>query len=190
VALLHQNERAPAEARTEEQMERLAAHEADPVHNPYPLLPSNYDFFLPQDAASAENMRRMLEPDFDPATEGDEADLYTARREGAEENDSFRFAHQREYESGHILDCRQHPYQEVALVLNDGDGERARGAYFYAINSKMQLKPRRNVNLSQVGAADEDEKIDVVNVSVRDLNEEERQMRDGLRARLEDDEIP
>ena len=184
VALLHQNERAPA-ARSEEQLARLAAHEADPAHHLYPILPSNYDFFLPPDADTASKMQRMLEVDFDP---DDEASTYTSRREGAMENDSFRFAHVREYESGHIVDSRRHPYQEVALALHDGDedGGAPKGAYFYAIHSKMQLKPRRNVNMaSQYSTTDEEDKIDVVNVVIRDLNEEELQMRDQHKARLE-----
>jgi RNA polymerase II-associated factor 1 len=159
--------------------EQQAAHEADPASYPEPIKPTfDYEFFLPPDEHTAQNYKRKIDLE-DP--DHDDPSLYTHRSSQiTRENDCFRYDKIREYETGHYADNTAHPYQEVALVFWDpkgmGKSRLKKGAYVYPTGSRVQLKPRRT---HIVGRADEREKIDVANVSVRDANEVEITARKG-----------
>lgn len=154
---------------------------------------SDFDFFLPVDEPEAGNIKRKLDV-YDP--DRDDPSLYTNK--AADGSGTFRYPHIRTYESTRRVDTDQQ-YKEVALALHDPESEgahadtQARGAYYYPVVTKLQLKPRRNKNLVQLGLAsqavdDENEKIDALNVNVRAPEEDELNSRALHRAAVEADE--
>lgn len=170
---------------------RAQAHEADPVHNPAPGPPAfDYEFFIPQDDITTENYKIKVEDD---NPNKDDPKLYTYNSHGGPENDSFRFEKVREYETGLQTDNTAFPYQEVALVLHEPGSSISRlpkGAYYYPIVSKVQLKPRRSNFLAQAGLAasktdEKREKIDVALVAIREPNEAEIAKRDRAKVTLD-----
>ena len=170
---------------------KAQAYEADPVHNPPPPAPAfDYEFFLPQDDITTENYK--LKVDVENPNK-DDPKLYTYNSHGGPENDSFRFEKVREYETG-LQSSNAAPYQEVALVLHDPVGSTSRlpkGAYYYSVVSKVQLKPRRGNHLAQAGLAagktdDTRQKIDVALVAIREPNEAEVAKRDAHKAEREE----
>ena len=152
-----------------------------------------YDFFLPVDETAAVNVKRKLDVN-DP--DRDDSALQTNK--AADGSSTFRYPHIRTYEAIRRVDTDQQ-YKEVALALHDPESEgtdadpQDGGAYYYPIVTKLQLKPRRNKNLVQLGLAsqvvdDENEKIDAMNVHVRIPEEVERNSRALHRAAVEADE--
>ena len=149
----------------------------------------DYDFFLPADDTVAHN----FEAKFDVHNpHRDEPGLYTHKT--ADSSDHFRYNFLRTYNASRKVDTINQSYKEVALALHDADGEGAdtqeKGAYYYPIISKMQLKPRRNKNLAQLGlasqAVEEDiEKIDWMNVTIGHPDEAEADGRSRHRKVLE-----
>ena len=150
----------------------------------------DYEMFLPVDDAEALKVKRKLDvynPDQDDPT------LYTHK--DAEGNGFFKYPHIRSYESSRRLDQPDHQYKEVALALHDhhldNDGSlQGKGAFYYPIVSKLQLKPRRNKNLVRLGLAsqsvdDEAEMIDQVNLQVQNPDETEAAWRRAHRETLE-----
>jgi len=166
------------------------AYEADPAHNPAPAHPAfDYEFFLPHDDITTENYKLKVDVE---NRKKDDPKLYTYNSHGGPDDDSFRFDKVREYETGLQSDNNSFKYQEVALVLHEPTTSTSRlpkGAYYYPIVSKVQLKPRRGNYLAQAGlatgkAGDERQKIDVALVAIREPNEIEVAKRDGHRAKL------
>ena len=151
----------------------------------------DYDFFLPVDEPEADSVKKKLDVN-DPDRDGPA--LYTHKN--AEGSGAFKYPHVRTYESSRKLDQPDQQYKEVALALHDAGSEgnsQVRGAYYYPIVTKLQLKPRRNKNLVQLGLAsqavdDEAEKVDSVNLHVRSPDEDERTSRALHRAAVEPDE--
>ena len=138
---------------------------------------TEYDFFLPADDVVAANFKRKFDV-FDE--DRDDPELYTHKT--ADDTGAFRFTCLRTYDSSRRVDSVAQQYKEVALALHDDDEDimssQEKGAYYYPIISKMQLKPRRNKNLAQLGLAsqavdDELEKLDWMNVTVQDPDEDE-----------------
>jgi hypothetical protein len=184
----------------------LAAHEADPARHPKPPGPFlDYQFFLPADDTTAENIKKKLDV-INP--ERNDAKLYTSASsaEASKEKDAFRYQHVRFYE--HVLSSdATYPYQDVALALWDPEQERLKaaakgevlegplrekGAYYYPIVGKQQLKPRRSKKLAQMGmnaraVVDDDgdeTRLDAVDLHIRDLVEEEVGRRAEHRAKI------
>ncbi|MCJ1243161.1 hypothetical protein MMC30_000358 [Trapelia coarctata] len=171
---------------------KAQAYEADPAHNPAPAPPAfDYEFFLPHDDITAENYKLKVNVE---NPNKDDPKLYTYNSHGGPENDSFRFEKVREYETGLQSANTAFPYQEVALVLHDPAGSSSRlpkGAYYYSVVSKVQLKPRRGTHLAQAGLAagktdDERQKIDVALVAIREPNDAEVAKRGGHKAEREE----
>ena len=189
VGLLHPMEMKPeVEA---EYKAKQAAHEADPVHNPVPSGPEfSYEFFLPADENMADKIKKKLDVN-DP--DKDDASLYT--KHNADEIGSFRYDHVRIYDTARQSGNPNEPYKEIVLAIYDPEleekagkanlghdknssGHQEKAAYYYPIAQKVQLKPRRNKNLAQLGLArgntdDEDEKLDAVDVSITEPDEVE-----------------
>ena len=149
----------------------------------------DYDFFLPVDEAAADNIRKKFDVN-DP--DRDNPDLYTQK--SADGLDHFRYNYLRTYNAGRRVDSMDQQYKEVSLALHDstdeGHDSQEKGAYFYPIATKMQLKPRRNKNLAQLGLAsqaiEEDaEKIDWMSVTVGEPEEGEIASRARHREALE-----
>ena len=160
----------------------------------------DYEFFLPASDLSTENIKRKL--DVNDMDCGDPA-LYTNK--AADGSGVFKYDFLRTYEPGRQFNQPDQQYREVALALHDpelyrqtasaeqashqGPDPLSKGAYYYPIATKMQLKPRRNKNLAQLGLAgqamdDDAQKIDAVHLIVNQPSENEvakrRQHRDQL----------
>ena len=145
---------------------KMAAHKLDPAKNPHPGLPPlSNEFFLPNDAETANLVARKVDVD-DP--EKDSSELYNFATENSEASDSFRYVHSRVYEPGLQVDLRGSPYQEVALAIHDpaldkkraeaegkevpaGNDRLQKAAYYYPVTQKVQLKPRRTLQVEQMG---------------------------------------
>ncbi|KAL8849680.1 MAG: hypothetical protein Q9221_005370 [Calogaya cf. arnoldii] len=192
------------EAMFAEYSAKIAAHEADPTRFPHPGgAPFNYNFFLPTDEASANNLRKKLDVD-DP--DRDNPNLYTAKNRDGKE--VFRLERQRTYETGRATaQDTDHAYKEIALALHDPEFDVVtqdaildtdepslqrlkKGAYYYPIMQKIQLKPHRSKNMAQLGGAsrfndeDDDKRVDVWDVTVDDLDDNEKTKRSSHRAAL------
>ncbi|KAL9034507.1 MAG: hypothetical protein Q9214_007013 [Letrouitia sp. 1 TL-2023] len=191
VGLLHPIE--VKEAVIAEHSARVEAHEVNPSQNPHPGgLPYNYNLFLPTQESSARQIKRKFDVN---DAERDNYSLYTDRDKN--DHGCFHYEHLRTYETARSTIDAQYPYKEVALALHDAEIEdmaadddlakglnrRSKAAYYYPISQKVQLKPHRNKNLAHMGVAskiiddDTDEKIDAVDVTVRDLNDIEQERR-------------
>ena len=208
VCLLH-----PIELSAEQQSDyqaKQSAHEADPVHYPAPGLPAfDYEFFLPSMEESTKNIKKMFDVN-DP--ERNDQTLYKGTRKNSSRG-SFRYNNVRLYETGLQSNTSDHQHQEVALALYDpepgkgmtgaeADGSgglsvrRQKAAYYYPIISKVQLKPRRSKHLAQLGTqaatgtgvGDEVDKIDALDLVIRDLDEIEIAKRASHKAELDGDE--
>ena len=193
----------PLELRAEQIAEyqaKSAAHEADPARFPPPPPPAfDYEFFLPHDELTAERYKQMINMD---NPNKDDPKLYTNSANGGPDNDSFRFEKVREYETGLQTDNTHSPYQEIALALYDpaikheesgaeAASRRQKGAYYYPIGSKVQLKPRRTNFLANAGLAskadDKREKIDVAVLEIREPSELEKAKRNSHKAAVDMD---
>lgn len=182
---------------------RVAAHEADPAQIAHPGGPMySYHFFLATDETTARNLKRRL--DIDNPNWDDPA---LATKKGQSGNNSFRLSHVRTYDTARRTILIDHPYKEVALAVHDpsldekmaqvGLAENIstsdrlkKAAYYYPIAQKLQLKPRRNKNLSQHRRAnrieeDDENRVDAIDLEIRDPDEIEEEKRSGHRRDLE-----
>lgn len=165
----------------------------------------NYEFFLPANEAATQNIARKLDVN-DSAC--DDPALYTDK--APDGFGVFKFDFLRTYEPGRGSTRGDQQYREVALALHDPELDRQitspesaargnginrldKGAYYYPVLSKMQLKPRRNKNLVQLGLAsqptdDEVQKFDGIRLTVREPDEGERAKRATHREHVEPDD--
>ena len=171
---------------------------------PRELAPDNYnyEFFLPADEIATKSVMRKLDI-YDTAC--DDPALYTDK--APDGSGVFKFDFLRTYESGRGSTRGGQQYREVALALHDpaleqqlvsteyaaggnGNNPLDKGAYYYPVLSKVQLKPRRNKNLAQLGLAsqameDEVQKFDGIRLTVREPDEGERAKRATHREHVE-----
>ena len=182
---------------------KVTAHDADPAHHPHPGgVPYSYNLFLPADEVTADNLSTKLDVD-DP----DKDDPELCARKDKDGSGSIRLNQVRIYDTGRQSGTPEFPYKEVALAIHDPEleekaprlgvegGKPARGrlkkaAYYYPVAQKLQLKPRRNKNLVQLGLAaqapdDEENKVDVMDLTVREPDEVEESRRSGHRMDLD-----
>ena len=166
----------------------------------------NYEFFLPANEAATKNIIKKL--DVNDAACDDPA-LYTDK--APDGSGVFKFDFFRTYEPGRGSTRGDQQYREVALALHDPKldrqmektGESAardniinpldKGAYYYPVLSKVQLKPRRNKNLVHLGLAsqvteDEGQKFDGIRLTVREPDDGERAKRATHREHVEPDD--
>ena len=165
----------------------------------------NYEFFLPGSQVAVRNVRRKLDVNDDAC---DDPALYTDK--APDGSGVFKFDFLRTYESGRGSTRGDQQYREVALALHDPELDRQsssteytvrgtgidpleKGAYYYPVLSKVQLKPRRNKNLVQLGLAsqatgDEFQKFEGIRLTVRQPDEGERAKRATHREHVEPDE--
>ena len=198
----------PAEEVIAEYRTKAALHKADPANAPEPNLPSmDFEFFLPTDDVTAHNMKRKFDV-YD--SEKDSDSLYTSVSQETGEVDIFKFTNARSYETGLQQNHRAFPYQEVALALYDPDLDlatsangaasdkdsdsapaksRQKAAYFYPVIAKQQLKPKRAMNLAQLGLAAranaDYEKVDVVEVKIGEPDDYETEKRTAFRKEID-----
>jgi len=149
----------------------------------------DWDLFLPAAESTAGNFKRKFDV---YNSDRDDPALYTHKAN--DDSGNFKYSYLRTYDKGRRTETPGQHYREVALALhdhnNDGRDFQDKGAYYYPIATKMQLKPHRNKNLAQLGLASQavDEelpKIDWINVTVREPEEEEMASRAMHRNQLE-----
>lgn len=178
---------------------KISAHETDPIHNPNPGGPPySYSFFLPADETTANNMSKKL--DVDNLDKDDPALFNKKDKNGV---GSVSLNHVRTYDTGRQSGAADQPFKEIALAIHDPDleekntqigveggkptfGRLEKAAYYYPIVQKLQLKPRRNKNLAQLGLAsrafeEDEEKVDVINLTIREPDAEEEAKRNSHR---------
>ena len=165
----------------------------------------NYEFFLPANEVATENVIRKLDVHNNAC---DDPALYTDR--APDGSGVFKFDFLRTYEPGSGSTRGNQQYREVALALHDPELDRQtvstesrahgngidpldKGAYYYPVLSKVQLKPRRNRNLVQLGLAsqvtdDEVQKFDGIRLTVREPDEGEIAKRATHREHVEPDD--
>ena len=161
----------------------------------------SYEFYLPKDVEDAHDIKRQFDTT-DPGRD-DPSLRKSTNTKGVPSN---RYNFHRTYDIQRQLITVDQPYKEVALVLYDPDIEErqitqsnghdqssdatAKAAYYYPVNTKTQLKPRRNKALAQLGLASQKseeaaDKPDAWNLVVRDPDEEETGRRAAHRAELD-----
>ncbi|CAD6594101.1 MAG: hypothetical protein ASARMPREDX12_008590 [Alectoria sarmentosa] len=165
----------------------------------------NYEFFLPADETAIQNVMRKLDVNDDAC---DDPALYTDK--APDGSGVFKFDFLRTYEPGRGSTRGDQQYREVALALHDPELDRQtastestarddgidpldKGAYYYPVLSKVQLKPRRNKNLVQLGLAsqvmdEETQKFDGIRLTVREPDEGEKAKRATHREHVEPDD--
>ena len=165
----------------------------------------NYEFFLPANEVATKNVMRKLDITHDAC---DDPALYTDK--APDGSGVFKFDFLRTYESGRGSTRGDQQYREIALALHDPELDRHsasteyaargndidpldKGAYYYPVLSKVQLKPRRNKNLVQLGLAsqatgDEIQKFDGIRLTVREPDEGETAKRATHREHVEPDD--
>lgn len=180
--------------------QRLTLHKANPDRIPEPTLPTmHYELFLPGNEMTPTNLKRKRDIE-DP--EKDSSALYTDASKDSQENDCFKFNNVREYETGTQSTSYDAPYQEIALALYDPEIEDLevpsrlqKAAYFYPVVSRTQLRPRRAAQLARLGLASQasveerSEHIDTVNLTFREPDPEEVEIRAQILGSFEGREI-
>ena len=163
---------------------------------------SDYEFYLPQTTDEVKNIQRQFNV-LDPQRD-DELLRQSYTNDGEPCN---RYDFHRTYDLYRQQMSLDFPYKEVALAIYDPDLDAAsvafvnghgrksldlsKGAYYYPIGSKMQLRPRRNKALVQLGLAsqkaaeDSTERPDAWNVVVRDPDDDELMRRTTHRSELD-----
>ena len=164
--------------------------------NPVEKAPEDYDYelYLPEEAEIVHRIKRKY--DCLDGGQDDHSDLHR-NKDGVP---AFRYRHHRTYDIARQVNSIDLPYKEVALALHDPELDRlkgdvaaserlSKGAYYYPIALKMQLKPRRNKNLANLGlqrkAVDEEtERPDEIDLVLRDQNVGEAERRTSHRREL------
>ena len=149
----------------------------------------SYEYFLPNGPTVAERFKRKL--DVDSVSRHDDS-LYDADESG----DSLGFFH---YERVRAYDTYQQvanfeaPFSDcVALTLHSSEGTRPgedllstaqKAAYFYPIGQRTLVRPHRATHHGRrSGGAEEEESVDILQVSARDPTEQEKRSREDLGA--------
>lgn len=162
----------------------------------------SYEFYLPKDVEVAKIIKRKFD-----VTDLGRDDPALCTNINTNGDPTVRYDHHRTYDIGRQANAMDQLYKEVALALHDPelDMQRAgahhngnanasdrldKAAYYYPIGTKMQLRPRRNKNLVQLGLASQKleesaEKPDAWDLAIRDPDEDELEQRASHRAELE-----
>lgn len=177
------------------------AHAADPSQPPPPLPKYDYEYFLPANGASTTSIKSKFNVN-NPSRE--DPSLYDSENKETGKR-YFRYARVRAYETyAQAGEADDYYGESVALALHDtspppsssdsstGDTSRLpKGAYFYPIFQRTSIRPRRMPGAGGQGGfsqgpqvAPEENKIDFLEVVVREPDEAERTQRDGHREAL------
>lgn len=191
VALLRPLDLPPEEQERRDAMQK--AHETDPSIPPPAPPMYDFEYFLPNDAA----VTQAIKAKFDVNNPGrDEEGLYDQENKETGKR-YFRYSRVRAYETYKQQGDPSDPYNEtVALALYDGeegakdehDNKRARmqkGAYFYPIASRTVIKPKRQQVSGQGREEEAQNRVDVIEVVVREPDEAEVAQREYQRTLLE-----
>lgn len=193
VAFLRPLDLPPEEQERRDAMQK--AHETDPSIPPPPPPMYDFEYFLPSDAAVTQAIKAKF--DVNNPNKDDE-ELYDQENKDTGKK-YFRYSRVRAYETYRQQGDPSDPYNEtVALALYDGESgakdERGnkrtrlqKGAYFYPIASRTVIKPKRQ-QVSQGGEEEQQGRVDVIEVVVREPDEEEAAGREHQKMLLENAE--
>lgn len=175
-------------AAAEQRAGAIAAYEADPsLPNPGPPL-HDFDFFLPAHE-EVDAIRAGFDVNIDHAQ-----DSSVERDEGGKQQKVLRYSRLRTYET-YQQSLHEDKYGDiVAVALHDaaaGEFERARlqkAAYYYPIAQRTFIRPRRRMTdrpgFSGPTTEDEEQKVDCVDVVIREPDELEVSARDEHRTEM------
>lgn len=157
---------------------KLAEWKASPNGKPEPLPEDDYDYYLPQEPTAVRGIKRKLNVN-DPEKDDDE--LYTD--EIADGSRVFKYSRLRTYETYTQTGDQENPYNDsVALALHDPENEVGpvpgtkerldKAAYFYPVMQRMAVRPKRNLAAISMSQANDDERIDDINLRIVDMDED------------------
>lgn len=186
VALLYPS--APEERICQDHASKEALHQSNPHLYPDPgPIPWDYELFLPEKHEDAKKIQTSMSMN-DPAR--DNEDLYT--HEGSDGNKFHRYDRVRTYATSAQTLGTGHKIKDIALTLyKPGEGDtKQQAAYYYPIVGKTRLKPERARTIAQAGLAPsasqtKEEKVDQMQVVVRDPDEAEAYKRALHRANID-----
>ncbi|KAJ5787501.1 RNA polymerase II-associated Paf1 [Penicillium paradoxum] len=179
---------APEERVCQQHQAKVDLHTTNPALYPHPgPVPYDYQLFLPEKPQSVKNIHTSMNLN---SANRDNEDLYT--NESADGSKFHRYDRARTYAtSAQVFNTEQ---KDIALTLfkpNDGD-TRQLAAYYYPISGKARLKPERARTIAQAGLAptstqqeESEERIDQMQVTMRDPNEAEIYKRALTRLRID-----
>ena len=155
-----------------------------------PMADYDYDYFLPVEASAVRGIKRKFDVN-DP--ENDDEELYTHEIEEGQR--VFKYEHQRKYETyGQHGNADNYYGDSVAVALHDpeaavgvvpGVKERlVKAAYYYPIIQRTALRAKRQIGIMAMSQGVED-RVDELNVTVRDWNEDELATQESQRAKWE-----
>lgn len=186
VALLSPS--APEERICQDHASKVALHQSNPQLYPDPgPVPWDYELFLPEKHEDVKKIQTSMSVG-DPGR--DNEDLYT--HEGPDGNKFHRFDRVRTYATSAQALNTDNKIKDIAVTLykpREGDTKQ-QAAYYYPIVGKTRLKPERARTIAQAGLAPsasqtKEEKIDQMQVVVRDPDEAEIYKRALHRARID-----
>ncbi|CAK3815999.1 RNA polymerase II-associated 1 [Lecanosticta acicola] len=157
-------------------LDKQAAWEESDQKKPAPIREYDYDYFLPEDASAPRGIKRKLNVN-DP--ENDDSELYTDDLGNGRR--AFKYTRLRTYETrAQEGDPNEFYNSTVAVALHDPEtdvgttpGAKKRlqkGAYFYPVVQRTSLRPKRNVGKALY--QDEEPKVDEIDVTIGDMNED------------------
>ncbi|KAF2153741.1 Paf1 complex protein [Myriangium duriaei CBS 260.36] len=175
---------APTNANTTKFEDRSEAYEKD-LTMLKPTTEYDYEMYMPEDMNAVRGVKRKFDVN-DP--ENDDASLYTFVDDQG--NNAFKYKRVRAYETFAQQADGDDPFGDsVALALHDpeihpgGSNRRlTKGAYFYPVLQRTQLRPKRKTKESQY---EESQVADTLVVTVREANDEELTRRLGAKAKLD-----
>lgn len=164
--------------------DRMEAYAADPTL-PKPLPEYNFDYYLCSSADSVRGIKRKFDPN-DASADSDELYDY----EDSDGRRGFKYRHVRTYETERQNGNDENPFEDsVALTLHDPDpaaGKKRleKGAYFYPVQQKTFLRPKRRGGPSQ--RQEETEHVDALHVTVREADRSDEARRLIARAKWDE----
>ncbi|GAB7347172.1 hypothetical protein MBLNU459_g3286t1 [Dothideomycetes sp. NU459] len=177
----------PTYADTDKFEERVAAYKLDPTL-PKPLPEWDLDLFLTESEHTVRGIKRKFDPS-DPDNEDDA--LYDRETESGK---AFMYQRIREYETYQQAGDPDDAYGDtVALALHEPDlvgsavdGARKRlrkGAYYYPVKQRTNLRPKRKTGAVASGARAEH--VDLLYITVREPDNDEMANRTAQQAKLD-----
>lgn len=178
----------PLELRPEmlaQQQAATMAYVADPSNPPPGPPPFDYEFFVPKHGQSLENIKRSFDP-HNP--QRDDPTLYSQESKDTSKA-SFRYERLRAYETVTASGSVEKKFQEVAVTIYDPaqdersspSQKRQKAAYYHPILQKSHIRSRRTGNMVQAGmrgaeqdgSDEDDQRVDYLDLQVRDANQDE-----------------
>jgi len=185
VALLHPM--PPTEAQNEKYQADLDQYGKDPINHNKPIFFTNFNVFLPAGDAreTVPRIKRKLNV---YADDNDDPQLYTHPSELDPSSEVFRYEPLRVYETYQQTGNPDDIWNDsVAMALHDGETRGQKAAFLYPILQKTFI--RRDLSRIKTGDAKRmrfaspapgEEHVDVMEVTVREYDDDERNKVDGI----------